>query len=606
MQVEEVEIDLVERIGDATVIHEHPEFPVAAGTFQTALKKQEGARFKGGERPAILAPPPSEIAFDLAVPPGASLQFAAGVDLGFHEAPVEVRFEVEVDGRKVFDRTLAPSRRVEDRDWVDARTEIVNADGRDVRVVLRTTAVVPAAEGAPIRCGWGVPRVTRNRSIPRSEASPRRPNVLFIVVDTLRADRLGCYGSGRPTSPSLDRFAADATVFEKAVSPSPWTWPSTASLLTGLYPYVHGVLNADRCYLPSTAATLAEALRDAHFTPYGVSANPLICRAQNFDQGFETFEEAFHDDAAEVTDRFLAWLDGNRAYRFFAYLHYFDPHLPYRPPSLAPLEEVLGHPLEAEERARYEALAATRRISDFWNQAPEAPRIRDLYDAEIRYWDSQFGRLLAALARQGLDDRTILVVTSDHGEELFDHGRVGHARTLYDELVLVPLVVHVPGAAPHRVAEQVETVQIPATLLELVGIAPPPGMVADGLPGVGTGREAADRPGFSTTERWENPEEAFLRNQNSIRDGGWKLIVSEDGQKRLFSLADDPGESKDVAAGDAPRVERLDSRLRKWIDATRKASLKGPGVEVPSPDLLERLRAMGYVEESPEGERTPR
>jgi arylsulfatase A-like enzyme len=595
MQVEVVEIDLVEIADQADVRHEHPDFAVAPGTFQTAIKKQAGQRFKGGERPAILAPPPSEIAFRLSVPAEARLELAAGIDLGFHDVPIRVRFEAEMDGRTVFEQVLAPTERPGDRDWVEASVNLAPFAGREARLVLRTVAEVPDDDGRPIRCGWGTPRITTTREIPRSEPGPRRPNLLYVVVDTLRADHVGCYGYERPTTPSLDRLAAEGLVFEQPVSPSPWTWPSTASLLSGLYPYTHGVLMSDRCYFPSAAVTLAEALRDARFTTYAISANPLVCTAQNFDQGFEEFDEAFHADAREVTDRFLAWLDRSREFRFFAYLHYFDPHLPYRPPTLDPVEEVRGRPFEEGERTRYEALSRTQTITDLWDRPEERGAIRDLYDGEIRFWDAQFGRLLDGLERLGLADRTVIVVTSDHGEEIYDHGRVGHARTLYDELVMVPLVVHDPSASgARRIPEQVETVRVPAALLERFGIAAPPAMVRGGLPlRAEPGFEGV--VGFSTTERWEDPREAFLRNQNSIRDEAWKLIESEDGRTRLFSLREDPGETRDVAGEHPDRTAAMGRRLREWIQTTKDASLKGERVEILSDEMLEQLRKLGYV-----------
>jgi len=595
MTVEEIVFAFDEELDRARVVVSNERMPPAKGPLQTVPKKAGGKRYLGGERPSILAAPPAEMVFEsVTVPENARLSFAAGIAGAAHADRPRVRFEVEVDGETVFDRTLAPP---DDVDWVPFEATLPAR--RRVTVVFRTSLVEPGASAEPVQCGFGTPRMTVTRQQPRSTASPDRPNLLYIVVDTLRSDHLGCYGYPRDITPNLDRFAEEGIRYATPVSTAPWTWPATASLLTGLDPYVHGVLNHASCYLPSAATTLAEACQAHRVTTYAVSANPLICRAQNFHQGFEFFDEVFLERADTVNDRFLAWLDEHGEHRFFAYLHYFDPHYPYDPPEDRFLEEVLGGPIPAEQAGDYRDLRKVEGgVKGYLAHRDKRPIITDLYDAEIRFVDEQLGRLRAELERRGLLRDTIVAITSDHGEELFDHGRVGHSVTLYDELIVVPLILwHPARLRPAVIEEQVETVALPAALARLGGLAPPGELEQRTLPLPSSAGRAAPHA-HATTERWRDPDEAFYRRQEAIRTGRYKLIVAPDqGLAQLFDLQADPGERTDLAAERPGLLDELCPELRYWAERTEEESLKRGMREQLGDDWRQRLRQLGYLTE---------
>src|SRR5262249_15112273 len=220
--------------------------------------------------------------------------------------------------------------------------------GRTVKIALRTDGGGPGV--ASVRAGFGRPLVVRTEVRPRrridatgaakaaptesAELAPDRPmNVVLLVIGSLRADHLGCYGYGRPTSPNLDRIATESVVYEQAFAASSWTWPSIASLLTGLYPPTHGVAHVDRCFLSDSLLTLAEQLQAADFTTLGCSADPLISHTKNFQQGFEIWREFPSRDATRITDEFADWVHRYRNYQFFAYVHFADPRRPFNPPE---------------------------------------------------------------------------------------------------------------------------------------------------------------------------------------------------------------------------------------------------------------------------------
>ncbi len=610
-----------EILNDADSRREHPDAPIRQTSFETTTKKNAGKLYLGGERPALLMAPEAEITWALPIPENATLSFAAGIASESQELEPKIRFEVVVGDRTVFDRTLDPAAAAPDRDWVLHEEPLPFSDEQPVPITFRTSLIGPEGiDAASLVCGFGTPQITTKDRVARTKPSKDRPNLLYICVDTVRADHLSCYGHDRPTSPNVDALAAEGIRYATPVSPSPWTWPSTASLLTGLYPYTHGVIWHDECYLPSKAETIAEALQRAGITTYAISANPLVCKPQNFDQGFEVFEEAFQERADVLTDRFLNWLDDQEGHRFFAYLHYFDPHYTYDPPEgLRYVEEVLQREVTPQERPQFEEMRAKQKggVNAYRGRDDRASILTALYDAEIRFFDEQIGRLRAALEERGVLENTIVVLTSDHGEEFFDHGRVGHSLTLHDELTVVPLIVHYPARlSPAVVQDQAETVSLSPTLLELLGVDVPKGMVEHRLP---LGEAAGvSRPGFSTTERWIDPEQAFRRRQNSIREPGWKLIhvpESEGDDKRkpgalwpetlrLFRLTDDPGEQTDVAAAHPGEVLRLRSELDKWVFDTQSKKLKTGGSQALSESMLKRLEEQGYLERGNEKDDT--
>lgn len=601
------------------------------------------SRFDVADKPSLALPPPCEISF--VVRPeedGARLFAAAGVDLGVRGslagtgASLEVRFEILVDGRAELDErvtvvgedVLRREGREAECAWRHAGAGSGIALRAGQRVTLRTSLPAYAGRELPaaargLALGFGGLTLERDRERPRTSSSPDRPNVVLIVIDTLRADRMSCYGAEKPTTPRLDALAREGILFEQAYATSSWTWPSTASILTGLMPEEHGVVSNESCTLHLSYETLAEALQGRGFTTAAFSCNPLIAAERYFDQGFEHFD-AVHGaqmrPTAEIIDEVLATLERIADTRFFLYLHLADPHTPHRPlpfelarlggerPADFPTYEREGHLVDgldvyAGRLMRGEGLDEGGHSVPERVVPPEHMRwIRDSYDACVGTSDHFCGVVLDALARLGLTDRTIVALTSDHGEELFDHGMLAHGHTLHQELVRVPLILAGPGVPRgKRIAREVSNRHLAPTLARVGGAR---------LAGV---RDALDlfapepqeQPVGYATEKgfWNGRRPLALQG---LRAHGWVLHRAPrgapfgrepgpEGDLRLFHTREDPLELLDLAhrPEHEERGRELLLELERALEeerGARRAGALGLGASA-----LEVLRGVGYV-----------
>ena len=442
---------------------------------------------------------------------------------------------------------------------------------------------------------------------------PGKPPVVLIMADTLRADYVGAYGFQGDVSPHVDALAAGGVVFENCVAQSPWTKPSIATLLTGLYPEVHKVLTENGQYrdkssrkletdaLSDDAATLAEQLKAEGYATAAFVANPWIRDGHGFGQGFDVFDTEGADNempGSEIVARALAWLEERDPDTpYFLYLHLMDVHGPYTAAeehfaALAGSSAAAGPPAPLNE-ALYQRIPPYLRAPE-WAQRPESRDVRvwrQRYAAGMRSLDAAVGSLFAQLRERGDFDDALVVFTSDHGEELYDHGRWDHGYSLFEHQVHVPLVVRFPEGrfAGKRVAPVVGLVDVMPTILDVVGAEQPKGIQGQALTPVvasGQGVEAI----FSEAVKWR-PEE------RSVRTARHKLIVDPgDGSTMLFDLQEDPGEKRNLAAADPATTERLLALTREHAAANEAhGGLAGKAAEVP-PDVAERLRSLGYLE----------
>lgn len=298
-------------------------------------------------------------------------------------------------------------------------------------------------------------------------ASAGPPNVLLVSIDTLRADRLGCYGYARATSPALDRLATERAVrFAHATAEAPWTLPSHVTLLSGLHPLTHGVRKPDQAPNDSVQL-LAERLQPTHET-FALTDGGWLSQTFGFARGFRSFQAQDRDvdQAVQVLLEYVRFQRGKGPW--FGFLHTYDVHCPYDPPP--PYRETFAsadaEPIETAGRCgnpHFNALALT---------AGQARFLSDRYDEDVRRVDDALATLFAAFDELDLWKDTVLVVTSDHGEEFLEHGQIGHERTLSPEVLAVPLFVAAPGLAPRVVDHIVGLADVVPTVLELVGSAP--------------------------------------------------------------------------------------------------------------------------------------
>lgn len=443
------------------------------------------------------------------------------------------------------------------------------------------------APGPALAAGLATLALTAGVALDRHLAPPAGPNLVLIVVDTLRADHLGVYGYSRDVSPHIDALAADGVVFRNAQSPAPWTTPSLASVLSGRHPTRLGFVDRP-LRLPPDLVLLTELLRARNYRTHAIVSNLFASSAVGFEQGFDGFDEDnaqghLHVSSASVTAKALAFLDGHARQPFFLFLHYFDPHYAYR---LHPPDDYPDYAGRLHDGMPIVELRA---------QAPQlgegdARYLRALYDSEIRFTDRHLGAVFERLRELGLYEDALIVFLADHGEEFLERGDhwIGHTRTLYEEQLRVPLILKLPGGrgAGTRVDARVSLVDVAPTVLALLGLAFPGGYALDGV--ALDPERAASRLVVAETRRWAN-----LR---AVYEDAWKLIRDLDsGRVELYRLDQDPGERVNLAASHPEPRQRLEQALQAWGDAMGNG---GAPVDEGAftPEEIEQLRSLGYVE----------
>ncbi len=561
-------------------IEKHGQFPPLGNPDEIASPEDENFSF----RYALYAPPPTDLRFAMRVPERAVLHFSTSL-CSETRAGDSVRFTVLLveDGGE---QQLFTSKVSADADlcWREAQVDLSRFAGRSVLLVLRTRA----EKGSPHPV-WGNPVI----DVPGERSDPRI--VVLIAVDTLRADRLSCYGYARETTPNIDALAADGVRFEQAVSTSNWTCPSFASIFTGLSPSRHGVSSyGPATPLPGYLTTLAERFQEAGWATRAISFKAPLYDG-GYDQGFDAAFNVPRDDARADDNlrKALEWLASEDGGRRFLFLHFNDPHQPFTQP--APFDRKFGGDPAAQGIRLPYLVTDDKRFA----QRPELQKLfGDMYDGEVAYFDDRVGIFLEALKQRELYRDAVIVFLSDHGEQLWDHGRFGHGSTmLFDEVVRVPLIVK-PGAGPFArgasVASQVRVFDAMPTLLELAGIRAQEGLDAQTLvplllPGA---PRAADRLAVVETS------EADV----ALRTSEWKYILrlapGKPSRELLFDLGGDPLERTDVSATRGEVLERqrlltLDYLLahRPGLHLVALGARASPPVEI----RVEGVRAAGTL-----------
>lgn len=414
-------------------------------------------------------------------------------------------------------------------------------------------------------------------------------NVLLVTFDTTRADRIGSYGNDRIQTPTLDALASEGIRFANAVSVAPITAPSHSSILTGLYPTAHGFRDNGLFVLEDHNRTLAELLRDRGYdTAAAVGAFPVVSQF-GFDQGFDLFddhltgmyedylgdravpkEQLFFDErrAAQVNEAVIPWLQRRGENPFFLWVHYFDPHQPFEPPP------------------PYDQLYAD-----------------DLYNGEIAYADSRLGHLLDQLRRTGQLERTLIVMTADHGEGLGEHNELTHAMLAYDSTLHVPLIIRPPDFGPDqaRVIEaRVGTVDIVPTILELLGMDRPEDLHGHSLASLWQGDGAEERNLYTPRYYAENLSPRLTHGWGELRvlyDGDMKYIHGP--RPELYDLSADPDELNNLLSPGDSEADGMREALADFI--REHAADQTATTRALEPELVRRLQSLGYLHGSGEG-----
>jgi arylsulfatase A-like enzyme len=445
---------------------------------------------------------------------------------------------------------------------------------------------------------------------PVTAAQAKKPHgIILISLDTLRADHLGCYGYHRNTSPSIDDFAKESIVFENAAVQSPWTLPSHMSIMTSLYPSFHGVLKKSS-RLGDNHVTLAELLRREGYQTAAFTDGGNVGSIFGFSRGFDLYEENWVG-IAETIPKVKKWLDGNGSKPFFLFIHCYDIHSPYNPP---PPYNSLFHDFPY----RGNLVPSTPTLLSTVNNKENASRITEedirhfiaLYDGGIRYTDDHIGSFLTYLRESGLYDESLIIITSDHGEEFMEHGAFSHWQLYYRPNLHVPLITHIPGYAGKeiRIDNLVESIDLLPTILDIAGL--PSHKRAQGnslLPLVK--QKSTSLPAF-LQKVFSRPEEvetvSFAENHTHTPD--W-AIIQDDYQMislnnffevELFNLKNDPLAQKDIARGHGSLIEQL---LLRYNDLySTKPTYTESSFELDE-QSRRQLEALGYIDPAKQASR---
>jgi arylsulfatase A-like enzyme/Flp pilus assembly protein TadD len=405
----------------------------------------------------------------------------------------------------------------------------------------------------------------RNKAVPAGES--QRPNVVLVTIDTLRADRLGCYGNSKIETPHLDGIARSGTLFENAVSHSPLTPPSHASMFTGMYPPVHKVRDTGGFILQPENMTLAEIMQQQGWATGAFVGSAVLSGRFGFSQGFAVYDDQISRPlgggiaseyperrAGEVVDRALSWLSSQSGKPFFLWVHLFDPHTPYAPP--APFRE------------KYK----------------ERP-----YDGEIAYTDQELGRLFAGIAKKSPPANTLIAVLADHGESLSEHGEFTHGVFLYDSTLRIPFLLAGPGVPQNqRVKQQVRSIDLAPTLLELSGVKALQGLQGTSLtPALSRKEVPVD---FSYAETVFSKINMGWSELRAIRTDRWKYVRAP--KPELYDLAKDPGETTNIIGSHPDEVRELEAKLNSVVSIGVQEKVSTTMVDRR---MGEQLRSLGYL-----------
>jgi len=498
-------------------------------------------------RSTLPAAPPSRLRFTLDIPRRARLSLACGIPKEFADQPgVEFMVKAARAGHEqtLWRELIDPLSRPAHLRWVAAEVDLSAYAGPGVDLILETRGFEETA-GEPRRAFWGSPAIT----LPVDD----QPLAIVYLVDTLRADHTTPYGYERDTTPELAGFARDGVVFDAAIAHASWTKPSIASLFTSQLPGRHRAVQL-RDPLDAGLVTLAEMVQAKGFATGAAIANSVIYSAGGgFDQGFDVFA-GLHGagnkpsklvPAAGVVDAALEWLDSRRGFPRFLYLHTMDPHVPYAPPPPF-ARKYEPHPTPehpgVDPRTDYkEPLDRERMVAQ--------------YDGDVAYGDQEFGRFLRELKARGLYERALIVFLADHGEEFLDHAGWLHGRSVFDELIRIPLIVKFPGNrhAGQRVAQQVQEADVLPSVLETLGlpVPEPPAIVGRPLQAVLRGG-APEPPAVA-----EISHRGFVAHGMRTNRDKYVQRFSPQQDELYFDLVRDPRERTNRIDGAGERARTL-------------------------------------------------
>ncbi len=591
----------------------------------------------------LVAKTPEVIRMLLSLPDRPWLDLALGT---IEDGPVTFQVKIRPAAGSAEDASLLTHTITTPRRWEPVQLDLSDYAGQEVSLSLSLEAEKEGAIGF-----WGSPVIRNSGALPPPAVSDKDAfsketpqGVILIWADALRWDHLNIYGHSRETAPFLSRMAGEGALFHDCLTQANWTLPSTSSLLTSLYVTTHGVMDGSPPgydQLPMAVTTMAEVFHDAGYATMSFSCVWFIGRYFNMHQGFDESHEFdsldrdkpnWNKTAREYVDRLVPWLKAHREVPFFVFLHVFDPHAPYEP--YPPYDTLWADPARKKkheisvekakefivdpDRKEFAAMPLRKELEkagidpDDYTSVP-----KDWYDGSIRGMDTEIGRLMEQLEELGLDEKTLVIFSSDHGEQFFEHGCMGHGNAVYSEENHVPLIIRWPGVVPASVEvfETVKTIDLMPTILELCRLPLPEAMQGQSLiPLLAAGKQI---PNKSPAGQWRNEPAVSERllpervkkmfpelggDLYAIILDGWKLVHNSqpiEGQPEyeLYDHHKDPLDQVNLAEKHPEIVQRLTEELKAWkekVTAARLASSSDLERNLSSKEL-ERLRSLGYI-----------
>lgn len=597
--------------GMSNKIYPLKSYPVAdLGTGENPYGIKRKLNIRNADSNILFAPPESRYVFDIVIPAGSVLEFGTGIvrDRNSQEI-LETRTQeepactfsllLEAEGEKttLFQKTHSFPKKDQSMVFQTHEIDLSGSPGR-----ARLTFVTEAPH--PHFSFWSNPVLYKKGSTGN--------NIILISLDTLRADHLGCYGYERETSPAIDTLAEDSALFLNTYSSSPWTLPSHVSLLTSLNPMRHGV-HYENEKMDSSFVTLADLLRQEGFFCSAFTGGGFVNAVYGFSKGFDSYGQSSRgihqkDSAEWICASALDWIEDHRDRDFFLFIHTYQPHNPFSSPP--PFNSLF---LDEDDRwNELDMLEYVGGKKGIFKKLPDRERenIVNLYDGEIRYTDAKLiGPLMGRLKELGLYDSSLIILTSDHGEEFYDHGGWEHGHTLYDELLKVPLIIKLPESrfAKTRISTIVRLIDVMPTILDEQGISVS-GLDLDGksLVPVLRGKEVADRR--FVAYKADNILDSHVPQKLSVNEERNKLILNrsftaeqldffafpppEPVPVELYDLSENPAENKNIV-DEKPRIA---SRLVQLINDLYAKINEGKSEKADiDKELLEQLRALGYL-----------
>lgn len=562
------------------------------------IKKRPGKGSPRGLRTknVILALPPTSFSFTKKVSKKTSLQFGYGiVNEAWEHVKGEVTFTITIEDpkkekkRQVFRTSLNPEQKDRDKQWFTQEVDLGEYTKRTITITFRTTSV--GADRNNCYAAWVNPVL-----IEKENPQPKL-NVILISMDTLRADHLGCYGYSRDTSPHLDALSKESVLFKQVVAQAPYTVSSHMSMLTSLYPSFHKVNLIRESTMNPKIETLAERLYNNGYRTWAIVGGGQMSSDYGLSEGFESYTEftSPHRDVWRKIQETIGFIEKEKNNNFFIFFHSYKPHAPYNP--IPPYDTMFSPDYSGPVSGSIEQIEDIN--SGQLEVTPEdIQHLIALYDGDIREMDDQIVELFDYLKKEGLDKRTLIVFTSDHGEEFGEHGKVGvHSHTVYDELLLVPLILHLPEILPKGAVydTQVQSVDILPTILDLTGInlkdAPIHGESLLPLIKNGT-QDENSRHAFS--ERLAADGNHF----RSSRSSRFKYIMQDNKKKSIvahfyYDLPADPQEQNSLKLT-PEKLREMFNQILFLIEEGKRADTFQRGKKIDK-DTLETLKALGYI-----------